>query len=139
MPSGTDRKETHDKHLGTLHFDPNMRSNSSPWLTWTHDNMVRNYDELESYEPDKILNIRVYESPLSGWQLTQAFFFHSFTVIETESWWYSIETSERNITMQRSKHLQDVLNRCEGEKRKASLFRVNSFISYFYPVAAAAQ
>ena len=119
-PSG--RKAQHDKNLGSLHFEPMVENGSVPHVTLYHSNLLQGFDKVVGPEPDPILRIWVYESPLSSWQLSAKFLFHSFIIIQTKSWFYSIETSEKNISMQRSKQERLLIEKCKGEKRSTTLF-----------------
>ena len=123
MSSGSDRKKQHDDHLGTLHFNLN-RENNDDWVTIHHDDLIQESKKLKlDTEPHKIRRIQVYETPLSSVQLSAKFLFHSFTIMETDSWYYSIETSKMNITMQRAKDKRLLLENFEDEKRPHTLLR----------------
>lgn len=105
MSSGSDRKEEHDENLGTIHFIPDME-NRHKFVKLHHKDLLAEFRAQvpPSDLPDKINRIWVYETPLSAWQPTYIFFYHSFTVMAMESGaYYSIETSRMNLTLQRSK------------------------------------
>ena len=110
-------KVSHDNHLGSLHFY-SIANGRVTRYTWDDADLLDEYDELESERPDKLLEIWNYKAPLSGIRLQEELLlFHSFVVIETERWWYSIEVSDKNILIQRSKCEEDVVQRREGKKR----------------------
>ncbi len=77
---------------------------------------------------EKILNIWVFKSPLTGWQITQLFLNHQFVVIETDNWWWSIEKNAEEIDIQRSKYAKGVRDYAINEKRRTPLRRVSSDI-----------
>jgi hypothetical protein len=120
--ASTGRKAEHDKNLGSLHFDPEVENRTVSAVTLYHSNLLQGFDQVVGTKPDPILRIWVYESPLGSWQISAKFLFHSFIVIETERWFYSIETSEKNISMERSKQKQLLIEKCKGEKRSTTLF-----------------
>ena len=110
-------KASHDRHLGTLYLY-SMDGGNIRTYTWNNADMVAKYDELEGGRPDKLRNVWNYKVPLSGFRLTQEdLLFHAFVLIQTERWWYTIEVSDKNLTVQRSKCRDDVVERKEGERR----------------------
>lgn len=66
---------------------------------------------------EKIQHIRVYKNPLSSWQLTQVLVNHQFVVLETDSWYWSIEKQSKGIVIQRSKELSKVRDYVEQKPR----------------------
>lgn len=57
---------------------------------------------------EKIIEMRYYIHPLYSWQLSKYFLQHAFILFKTENWWWFLEKDERGITVQRSKHLENV-------------------------------
>ncbi|EFX78205.1 hypothetical protein DAPPUDRAFT_305262 [Daphnia pulex] len=70
---------------------------------------------------EKINEVRYYTHPLNWWQMSKYVLHHAFIVLETESWWWSIEKDEGGITIQRSKHLENVLDQCRRHGRITGL------------------
>jgi len=52
---------------------------------------------------EDIEEVRAYQCPLFGVQLTQYLLNHQFIMLETNSWWWSVEKNTEGITIQRSK------------------------------------
>ena len=75
---------------------------------------------------EKILKIWVFKRPLFSWQLTQLVFSHQFVVIQTATWWWSIEKNTEEIVIQRSKNSEGVLAFEDSKKRSTPLRRVSS-------------
>jgi hypothetical protein len=66
---------------------------------------------------EKIQEVRYYTHPLNWWQMSKYVLHHAFIVLETDSWFWSIEKDEGGITIQRSKHLEDVRDQCRRHGR----------------------
>lgn len=69
-------------------------------------------------DSEKLKEMRLYKVPLVEWQLTQVVFNHQFVVIDSSSWWWSIERDSEKILLQRSKFPYVVRNYNEGFLRK---------------------
>ena len=81
-------------------FDPNVESDTAYIID--DDSLIDGMSELID-SSEMILQIWVYKKPLSHWQLTQLYFNHQFVVLETSSWWWSIEKDGQNIVIRRSR------------------------------------
>lgn len=114
------QKQKHDDNLGTLYFDAQSDSEGHQHIIH-HRNLLEKFDEITGTEPDNILWVSVYKSPLSSWQVTNALFYHAFLLYETDNWYYSMETSDKNITLQRSKQLTFVRDQCLRRPRSGTL------------------
>ena len=69
---------------------------------------------LEDYDiSERVNEVRYYTHPLYRWQLSKYFIHHAFIVLKTENWFWSIEKDEGGITVQRSKQLENVRDKCE--------------------------
>lgn len=101
-------KKRHDTNIGTLYFFQYNRPGDIRCRIHAND-LVKNFTTLSvGTDNDNILNISVYESALLPGGLTLGVVYHAFLLIDTENWYYSMETSENNITLQRSKEVMDV-------------------------------
>lgn len=88
--------------LGTLYFDPASDRSIGAGYTIRDRDLLGKFDRITGTEPDKILWIRVFATPLASVQSSLGLMFHAYVVIETERYYYSLEKSDRNITLQRS-------------------------------------
>ena len=98
---------------------------------WTHkvdlvdaDNNYSNVylsdrDDIEKWMniQDPILQIEEYEVPLYRWQLISFDLHHSFIMLETRDWYWSLEKTSEAIIVQRSKHKDRVFLSRKGVKR----------------------
>jgi hypothetical protein len=95
-----------------FYFDPNVDTEptradycSTKWeLREKLDNLA---DASE-----KIKAVSYYTHPLNVWQMSKIFLHHAFIVLETDSWFWSIEKDEGGITIQRSKYIANVRDNC---------------------------
>ena len=67
---------------------------------------------------DPIVKIRYFSTPLSKWQVGFADASHSFIVMETRDWYWSMEKVTDAIIVQRSRECDKVLLYQRGEKRE---------------------
>lgn len=109
--------QEHDKRLGFLYFYHKLDS-SKRYHKLADDKLIEKFSKIIDDDPDNIVKIEVYRTPLTDIQPTHMILYHAYVVIETENWYYSIETSEKNITMQRSKEKSMVRDQIVGQKRK---------------------
>ncbi|XP_046648433.1 uncharacterized protein LOC124338333 isoform X2 [Daphnia pulicaria] len=70
---------------------------------------------------EKINEISYYTHPLNWWQMSKYVLHHAFIVLETDSWFWSIEKDEGGITIQRSKQLENVRDQCRKHGRIAGI------------------
>ncbi|CAF1251989.1 unnamed protein product [Adineta ricciae] len=106
-------RESYDKHKGSLYFwDWDERRG----YTILQDQLVEDFESITNDSDEEIIQVTIYKTPLTTWQLTQAVLYHAFVVLETENWYYSLEISEKCVTMQRSKSKEDVRDSYPGEK-----------------------
>ena len=66
---------------------------------------------------EKIQEVRYYTHPLNNWKMTKYLLHHAFIVLKTDKWWWSIENNEGGITVQRSKYLENVRDKCHKQNR----------------------
>ncbi|XP_078348572.1 uncharacterized protein LOC144633603 [Oculina patagonica] len=97
-------------------FDPEADEETGSTHTIKDDSLMDEMSDLIDAS-EMILQIWVYKKPLSGWQLTQAFLNHQFVVLETNSWWWSIEKDGQKILIQRSRKLTKVRDYVEQKPR----------------------
>ncbi|CAF0765380.1 unnamed protein product [Adineta ricciae] len=101
----TSLRRSYNEHKGSLYFwDWDERRG----YTIEQDQLVEDFESITNDSDEKIIQVTIYKTPLSTWQLTQAVLYHAFVVLETENWYYSLEISEKCVTMQRSKSKEDV-------------------------------
>lgn len=101
-----------------LYFDPEADKpieSSYHYIIRSVDLMGRIENLVDASE--QLLRVYIYKHPLNWWQLTDYFLYHAFIVFETQYWWWSIEKNNENITVQRSKKLNYVLDHYRRQKR----------------------
>ena len=98
-----------------IYFDPRADGNDTPARISDAELKAKFKQLIDPSE--KILNVRVYKTPLSEVQLTNAVSFHAYTVFETDQWWWSIEKNTEGLTIQRAKEFDAVGKRYRQTKR----------------------
>jgi hypothetical protein len=100
-----------------FYFDPNVDSTPErPDYCSTKWELKEKIENLPDAS-EKIQEVRYYTHPLNWWQMSKHFMHHAFIVLVTDSWFWSIEKDEGGITIQRSKSLQNVLEKCRRHGR----------------------
>lgn len=86
---------------------------------FSHDSLRQKMSRHRGIDhAEKLNEMTLYKVPLVEWQLTQVVFNHQFVVIDSSSWWWSIERDSEKILLQRSKFPYVVRNYNEGFLRK---------------------
>ncbi len=116
-----------DYKSGSLHFYPELKETAKDetnfFVILYQANLLRGFDAVAGPEPDEILRISIYETPLQSWQFSAKFLYHSFIVITSENWFFSIESTNKYIVMQRSKSLDLLLRKVEDKRRYTTPLR----------------
>ena len=103
-----------------FYFDPDVNLTEPPRYA---DCIMTNYELRQLLQnkvddvSDKIQEVRYYTHPLNNWQMTKYLLHHAFIVLKTENWFWSIEKDEGGITVQRSKQLENVRDKCQKQNR----------------------
>jgi hypothetical protein len=100
-----------------IYFDPRSDSSSGPDYRITDSQLRQRLRELIDVS-EEIVKITVYKEDLWDWQLTRLMAYHTFVVLETNEWWWSIEKNAQGITIQRSKDWEYVAKRYRRNTRK---------------------
>jgi hypothetical protein len=107
-----------------FYFDPDVNLIAPP----RHgDCIMTNYELRQLLQnkvddvSDKIEEVRYYTHPLNNWQMTKYLLHHAFIVLKTDNWFWSIEKDEGGITVQRSKQLENVRDKCRKQNRITGL------------------
>ena len=74
-------------------------------------------DQMDVAIEETIKWIKVYDGPLTRFQLTKMLLKHTYIVLRTDEHWWSVETRDNVLVMQRSSNLEDVRDKVEGENR----------------------
>ena len=78
-------------------FDPRADGNDS--LVYVTDDELRHKLKELVDSTERIEMAYVYKVPLTDAQITDLFLHHSYVILDTSKWWWSIEkNSEGNIT-----------------------------------------
>ena len=107
--------------IGTLYLDLESDQSSGSYYTISDDDLLQRFDEIAGTDPEKIVQIKVYATPLHSWQATLGIMYHAYVVLETDKWFYSLEKTDKNIAMQRSKYLSHVRDMRERERRNTEV------------------
>jgi hypothetical protein len=103
-----------------FYFDPDVNLTEPPRHA---DCIMTNYELRQLLQnkvddvSEKIEQVSYYTHPLNDWQMTKIFLHHAFIVLKTENWFWSIEKDEGGITVQRSKYLENVRDKCQKQSR----------------------
>ena len=103
-----------------FYFDPDVNLTEPPRYA---DCIMTNYELRKLLQnkvddvSEKIEEVRYYTHPLNTWQMSKIFLHHAFIVLKTENWFWSIEKDEGGITVQRSKQLENVRDKCHKQNR----------------------
>ena len=100
-----------------IYFDPESDKLFGPVHRITADELRYKLAELIDVD-EEIKKISTYKETLWDWQLTRFMFFHMFVLLQTNSWWWSIEKNDEGITIQRSKNIDYVAMHYRRQKRK---------------------
>lgn len=104
-----------------IFFDPQADSPTIDGHYFEHTDLQTKLAELIDIN-ENIEHIWVCSHPLFEWQLCQGLhFYHTFVVIETKSYYWSIEKNTEGITIQRSRSFDAVLYKLRRESRIAPL------------------
>jgi len=99
-----------------LYFDPEADSQYGDKFLISDEELRQKMETLIDVE-EVIKCVFIYRHPLYSYQLTDSLLFHAFVVFETETWWWSIEKNNQNVTIQRSKKLDSVLHNYQRIQR----------------------
>jgi len=99
-----------------IYFDPEADSSSGSDYRISDSELRSRMEELIKGSED-IEEVRAYQCPLFGVQLTQYLLNHQFIMLETNSWWWSVEKNTEGITIQRSKKIEYVRDRYRRNAR----------------------
>ncbi|UJR07297.1 hypothetical protein I4U23_011585 [Adineta vaga] len=105
------------KTNGSLCFYANVDSDTEDMHMLHHNNLLKEFEDITGSEPDNILRIAVYRVPLNPLEPYLKMFYHAYLVLETERWYYSLETTSEKITLQRSTKLENVRDMYERKSR----------------------
>lgn len=117
--SSKSSKSSLESHNITVFFDTESDNASGLRFTIKSNKLLPIFNEINGNDPDHILWIAVYRSPVEGNQ--EESLFHLFVVLETDRWYYSVEVTEKHVTVQRSLQLVSVRDMCQRQSRKKTL------------------
>jgi hypothetical protein len=107
-----------------FYFDPDVNLTEPP----RHgDCIMTNYELRQLLQnkvddvSEKIKEVSYYTHPLNTWQMSKYLLHHAFIVLKTDNWWWFIEKDEGGITVQRSKQLENVRDKCRKQNRITGL------------------
>ena len=103
-----------------IYFDPEADKTEGSCYTFNDDELREKLKKLVDDSED-IVEAIAYDSPLYIWQLTKNVLNHEFIVLETTSWWWSIEKHSEGITIQRSKTFRAVKDKYRQHDRTTGL------------------
>ena len=107
--SGSSAEKSGEAWKYLVYFVPNADEIPRSEYHINYQSLIRDMSELIDGS-EEIVRVLLYKNPLTDWQLTQFLFNHQFVVLETKSWWWSIEKDDEGIVVQRAKHVENVKN-----------------------------
>jgi len=113
---------------GEVYFDPDAGSTSG-YAHRYEDCEIREKLTNKIGENEKITDVYVYDHPLHAIQVTKILMKHTYVVLETDAWWWSIEKNSEGITIQRSKELADVRDKYRQKGRTTGIRGITKAIS----------
>lgn len=116
MGSSNSTCSTGGEYTKKLYFDPEADRIEGKSYLISDEQLRQQLEDLIDVE-EIIRCVYVYRNPLYYYQLTDFLMFHAFVVFETETWWWSIEKNNENVTIQRSKKLSSVLHQYRHVQR----------------------
>ena len=103
-----------------IYFEPYAGSNSEEVVPINDTELNTKFNELIDID-EPIESIAIYSHKLYDIQLTQGLLYHSFVVLKTSKWWWTIEKNTEGITIQRSKKLRFVIDWYRRSERPSPL------------------
>jgi hypothetical protein len=103
-----------------FYFDPDVNLIAPPRhgdCTMTNYELRQLLQNKVDDVSEKIKEVSYYTHPLNNWKMTKYLLHHAFIVLKTENWFWSIEKDEGGITVQRSKQLENVRDKCRKQNR----------------------
>ena len=97
--------KSYAEHQGSLYL---WDCDEQRGYTILQDHLVEDFESITNDSDEKIIEVAVYKSPLASWQRSHEVLYHAFVVLKTKNCYYSLETSEKCVTMQRSENKEDV-------------------------------
>jgi len=101
---------------GKIYFDPEASKKRGKSYYFTDDELKEELIEVIG-ENEVIDKIAIYSHPLSAVQPLKVAFKHTYMVLETDQWWWSLEKNNEGLTLQRSKKLEAVRDRYRQAER----------------------
>ena len=111
--------KTGEEWKAEIYFDPESDKSSGPDHRITDAELRQRLKELIDVD-EEIQNISVYKEDLWDWQVSRLMAYHTFVLLETDSWWWSIEKNDEGITIQRSKKWEYVAKQYRRKERRNS-------------------
>jgi hypothetical protein len=107
------------KWKNQIYFDPKADQPGEGYLI-SDSELQQKFKELIDVK-ERIQKVWIYTHPLYTLQLTQLLMFHAYVVLETDTWYWSVEKNSEGITIQRSKTLEYVRGKYRRRDRRKSI------------------
>lgn len=105
---------------GKIYFDPDASEKTGNCYYYTDSELREELTErIDASE--EILKVWVYDHPLYGFQITKITLKHTYVILETNDWWWSLEKNEEGLSLQRSKKLAAVRDRYRQKGRTTGI------------------
>ncbi|ESL06175.1 hypothetical protein TRSC58_06154 [Trypanosoma rangeli SC58] len=119
------------EHYLDLYADEDARSDGGKQSCFVTSAELFERLREESLLDELVMGVYVYKEPRSSWMpLTILSGDHYFVVVETHSWWWSIELRDELMVVQRGKDFSNVQNRCRGRYRRHRLLQNGPLFVY---------
>ena len=131
--------KTGEDWIAEIYFDPESDTSSGSDYYITDDELKKRLKDLIKVN-EEIEEVSAYKEDLWGWQQTRFMAYHTFVILKTDSWWWSIEKNSKGITIQRSKKWEYVAKRYRRVERKSTKnierdigrYKIMDFVDWIY-------
>ena len=90
----------------------------SKYYHLSHGSLVEGMRGHEGIDySEELRQMELYKTPLRDWQLTQLVLSHQFVLINSRSWWWTIERNNKHLLLQRNRKYEVVRDYNEKSRR----------------------
>ena len=91
-----------------IYFDPDADGDGSTPIEWIEDSQIR--AAMKKYENETIQHAGSYKIPLREWQWWDfQIFYHEYVILKTDKAWWSIEKTNKGISLQKARSEETVV------------------------------
>lgn len=117
MGSYYSKKFTGEFWTGKVYFDPHCDSDGTRVYKISDEEL--NSALAQYVNPfEEILAVWLFKCKMYDWQLSSFFLHHAFIVVQTHGYFWSLEKTSSDITIQRSRYIECVRDKCKRQNRR---------------------